>query len=309
MDNFDWKLLYTLYETRNITRAAQKLYLSQPTITKKIQQIEEEFDTSLIVRQSRGIAFTPEGLFLVEKAQQFLNEYEELKERVHSFSREDVSGTLRIATNAPFARGELPIIIRRFLDEYPKVSFDIHSNYSRNNYQKLISGEFSLGFIREAYSWPYEKIEVSAEKIYVISNGPFHLADLQDMNEVHCRYSQRLSAQIDYWWSRHFDTPIQSSITVEDSNIAVSYVMQGLGFTILPGIVILGMEHLFYRLPLIDEKGHYLTRKTWLYYRNRSLANPVEQLFIKFMQTYAHVNAQKPDNSAFGIAPDTAYRG
>ena len=79
MDNFDWKLLYTLYETRNITRAAQKLYLSQPTITKKIQQIEEEFDTSLIVRQSRGIAFTPEGLFLVEKAQQFLNEYEELK--------------------------------------------------------------------------------------------------------------------------------------------------------------------------------------------------------------------------------------
>lgn len=129
------------------------------------------------------------------------------------------------------------------------------------------------------------------------------------MNEVHCRYSQRLSAQIDYWWSSHFDTPIQSSITVEDSNIAVSYVMQGLGFTILPGIVILGMEHLFYRLPLIDEKGHYLTRKTWLYYRNRSLANPVEQLFIKFMQTYAHVNAQKPDNSAFGIAPDTAYRG
>lgn len=93
------------------------------------------------------------------------------------------------------------------------------------------------------------------------------------------------------------------------TNIAVSYVMQGLGFTILPGIVILGMEHLFYRLPLIDEKGHYLTRKTWLYYRNRSLANPVEQLFIKFMQTYAHVNAQKPDNSAFGIAPDTAYRG
>ena len=120
MDNFDWKLLYTLYETRNITRAAQKLYLSQPTITKKIQQIEEEFDTSLIVRQSRGIAFTPEGLFLVEKAQQFLNEYEELKERVHSFSREDVSGTLRIATNAPFARGELPLSFDVFSMNIPR---------------------------------------------------------------------------------------------------------------------------------------------------------------------------------------------
>lgn len=309
MDTFDWKLLHTLYETRNITRAAQKLYLSQPTITKKIQQIEEEFGTALIVRQSRGITFTPEGLFLAGKAQQLLNEYEELKERVLSFSKEDVSGTLRIATNTPFARGELPIIVRRFLDEYPKVSFDIHSDYSRNNYRKLISGEFSLGFIREAYSWPYEKIEVSAEKIYIISNQPFRLADLQYMNEIHCRYSQRLSAQIEHWWSSHFDTPIQSSITVEDSNIAVSYVLQGLGFTILPGIVILGMEHLFYRLPLMDEQGHYLTRRTWLYYRNRSLANPVEQLFIEFMQTYAHANAQRPDTQASDIAPDTAYRG
>ena len=73
MDTFDWRLLKVLHETHNITKASQSLYLSQPTLTKRLQQIESEFETELFVRHSRGITFTPKGLLLVEKATHILN--------------------------------------------------------------------------------------------------------------------------------------------------------------------------------------------------------------------------------------------
>ena len=79
---------------------------------------------------------------------------------------------------------------------------------------------------------------IKEEKIYIISRDPFHLEDLKNMNEIHSRFSLRLFAQLEQWWSSHFDIPLQSFITVEDSSIAVEYVKRGLGFTILPDIVI-----------------------------------------------------------------------
>lgn len=308
MDTFDWKLLNTLHETHNITKAAQLLYLSQPTLTKRIRQIEEEFDTELIIRHSKGISFTPKGLFLAEKARQILNEYQEIRERLDNFSNDEIAGTLRIAANAPFARGQLPLLIAGFHELYPRISFDIQTDYSRKNYYKLCSGELSLGFIRENYSWPYEKLLISEEKIYIIFRDPFSLSDLKQMNEIHSRFSIRLLAQFEHWWSSHFDVPPQSFITVEDSSIAVQYVKQGLGFTLMPGSVILGREDEFYRLPLMDDGGRYLTRKTWLYYRNKSLENPIIQLFVSFLESRTLTDCRLPDRDAPNSVFTSAYR-
>lgn len=308
MDTFDWKLLNTLHETHNITKAARLLYLSQPTLTKRIQLMEEEFKTELMVRHSKGISFTPKGLFLAEKARQILNDYQEIRERLDNFSDAAVGGTLRIAANAPFARGELPVLIAGFHELYPKVSFDLQTDYSRKNYYKLCSGELPLGFIRENYSWPHEKLLVSEEKIYIICRDPFTLADLKHMSEIHSRFSIRLLAQFEAWWSSHFDVPPQSFITVEDSSIAVQYVKQRLGFTLMPGSVILGREGEFYRLPLISQNGRYLTRKTWLYYRNKSLENPVVQLFVSFLEDRLPPDCQLPDRDAADEDRCRAYR-
>ena len=50
MDERDWLILKILYEKKNITKTAQSLYISQPTLTKRIQQIEKEFDLTIINR-------------------------------------------------------------------------------------------------------------------------------------------------------------------------------------------------------------------------------------------------------------------
>ena len=74
MEERDWLILKTLYEYKNITKTAKKLYLSQPTLTARIKHIEEDLGTKLMYRGSKGITFTDTGEYSAEFAGKILNE-------------------------------------------------------------------------------------------------------------------------------------------------------------------------------------------------------------------------------------------
>ena len=61
MDEKDYELLLELYEQKNITKVAQKLFLTQPAISKRIQKMEEELQCQLFLRSIKGVLFTPAG--------------------------------------------------------------------------------------------------------------------------------------------------------------------------------------------------------------------------------------------------------
>ena len=61
MDEKDYELLLELYEQKNITKVAQKLFLTQPAISKRIQKMEEELQCQLFLRSKKGVLFTPAG--------------------------------------------------------------------------------------------------------------------------------------------------------------------------------------------------------------------------------------------------------
>ena len=59
MDERDFEILMALKETGNITRAADRLYITQSSLSKKIQAIEKELDICLLIRSRQGVHFTP----------------------------------------------------------------------------------------------------------------------------------------------------------------------------------------------------------------------------------------------------------
>ena len=65
MDEKDYELLLELNESKNITKTAQKLYMTQPAITKRIQKMEQDLGCQLFIRSRKGILPTPaaEGIF------------------------------------------------------------------------------------------------------------------------------------------------------------------------------------------------------------------------------------------------------
>ena len=66
MNDHDWRLMQALAEERSITRAAERLFISQPAITYRLRMLEREFGTSLAVRTPAGIILTPQGEYLAK---------------------------------------------------------------------------------------------------------------------------------------------------------------------------------------------------------------------------------------------------
>ena len=61
MGHRDWEMLVRLYKWKSITKTAEELFMTQPALTKRLKQIEEEFGISIALRSSQGLIFTPKG--------------------------------------------------------------------------------------------------------------------------------------------------------------------------------------------------------------------------------------------------------
>ena len=114
----------------NITSAAERLYTSQPGISKQLKQLEAELGMQLFTRKGKSLAaVTPAGNEVIERARRVLREVE----NITSLSREitgEQSGTLSIATTHTQARYVLPEVIQAFAERYPNVNLELHQGTS-----------------------------------------------------------------------------------------------------------------------------------------------------------------------------------
>ena len=113
MRDFDWQILVTLNKTHNISRTAELLYLSQPTLTKRIQVIEDELGIPLIIRSRRGSVFTPEGERIAQKAESIVAAIQEIKTDVAARSK-GTKGVLRLGVPHSYVRYVLPNLIAAY---------------------------------------------------------------------------------------------------------------------------------------------------------------------------------------------------
>ena len=86
MREIDWYILDSLMRTKNITKSAEALYMSQPTITKRIMNIEEHFGVKLLKRTNKGVTFTPEGECLGQRAAGLAASFKQINEEMERFS-------------------------------------------------------------------------------------------------------------------------------------------------------------------------------------------------------------------------------
>src|SRR5699024_649911 len=68
MKSEDWKTLSVLFQTKNLTQSARQLYISQPALTIRLQNMERELGCQIALRSNKGLLFTPEGEYLAKQA-------------------------------------------------------------------------------------------------------------------------------------------------------------------------------------------------------------------------------------------------
>lgn len=114
----------------NITAAADRLFTSQPGISKQLKLLEQELGIQLFTRKGKSLAaITPAGHEVIARARRILREVENIRSLASDMSQEQ-SGTLSIATTHTQARYVLPDVVREFRNRYPKVNLELHQGTS-----------------------------------------------------------------------------------------------------------------------------------------------------------------------------------
>jgi LysR family cys regulon transcriptional activator len=123
----------------NITAAAERLYTSQPGISKQLKLLEQELGIQLFTRKGKSLsAITPAGHEVIARARRILREVENIRSLASDLSEEQ-EGTLSIATTHTQARYVLPEVIKEFRRRYPKVSLELHQGTAEQIAELVVS--------------------------------------------------------------------------------------------------------------------------------------------------------------------------
>ena len=133
-------------ETGSFSAAAERLYITQPAISKRIALLEQQLEARLFDRVGRQIQLTEAGRSLLPRARQVLMDVEDMARAIHDLSGE-VGGKLRIGTSHHIGLHRLPPVLRQFSRDYPLVKLDIHFIDSEEAWEGVLHGELEMGVV------------------------------------------------------------------------------------------------------------------------------------------------------------------
>ena len=128
----------------NITAAAERLYASQPGVSKQLKLLEEELGLQLFTRKGKSLGgITAAGEQVIERARLIMQEVENIRSLASDYYQEE-EGTLSIATTHTQARYVLPGVIKEFRKRYPRVSLNLHQGTSEQIADMVAANEIDF---------------------------------------------------------------------------------------------------------------------------------------------------------------------
>ncbi|MEY8320613.1 LysR family transcriptional regulator [Lachnospiraceae bacterium 46-61] len=140
------KYFITIAREQNISAAAERLHLSQPTLSRQIKDMEEELGKQLFIRGNRKITLTEEGMILKKRAEEILELVEKTENEI-MVSNKFISGNISIATGEVDSIRFVINVIKRLNEQYPDIHYNIISGDSGDIIEKLDKGLFDFGIL------------------------------------------------------------------------------------------------------------------------------------------------------------------
>lgn len=160
MRNRTWERTWSVYtleqlrafvavaEEGSFTRAASRLGMTQPPLSRAVQNLERQLGAALVDRTQRGARLTPAGRALLDRAHQILALTEGTATQVRSVA-EGTVGTLAVGYTAMTARAVLGPWVRRLTDELPQVGLELRELVTPLQVEALLDGSLDVGIVRD----------------------------------------------------------------------------------------------------------------------------------------------------------------
>ena len=166
----------------SFTKAAQELFISQPAISKHIQELESEFHTRLFDRMGNKISLTHAGQLLLDDCEPILKGYQKLDFDMNAI-RKKYNGELRIGASTTIAQYVLPEILADFINRYPNTSVSMLSGNSREIETALLSDRIDIGMVEGIISQPQLKYSTFMDdELVAIVNSKNQLCQKEEIS-------------------------------------------------------------------------------------------------------------------------------
>ncbi|SUP43793.1 LysR family transcriptional regulator [Veillonella criceti] len=291
----DWDIFLTIAQEQNITKAANKLFISQPALSYRLTQLEKNFDEPLFIRTTKGVILTETGELYYQYALDSLKRKHEFEEALEN-RKHIISGPLQLGSSSIFANYELPSILAGFTNQYPHVQLHLQTGISSRIAQLFTNNDIHIGIIRGHHAPTGEKIYLNSEPICLVTSKDCNREALTTVPQIRYTTDPSLYTIMDTWWNQNFDTPPNTSLYVDTMATCRRFIQKNLGWSILPYT---GLEYFkddIYIEPLYWDNGLPIERETNLYYHVRTPQRKPVQAFINYMQKYIK-NKKSPKNS------------
>ena len=277
MDEQDMKILLSLSETGSLTKTAASLFLAQPTLTKRLQNVEQELGAPLFLRSKSGITLTPAGEKTMEVLRSVSGQLSDLR-RFLQQNRDFVGGSLTVAVSLDYSRYCLPDVLEKYTHAFPEVNLKITTAHSSVNYQKLTEGKCQAAVIRGEYPWGGERVKLSTEPICLIRSREDTDKPLGTLRYI-SRYTDNNHMTLQTRWLIENALTPESTLNVDTLSTCVKLTEKGIGWSIVPSICLDSFAGI--REPLFFQDGTPLVRNTYLLYRKRDGALPQLREFVR----------------------------
>jgi len=283
MTERDFELLEILNETKNITKAAEKLYITQSALSKRIAALEESLGTVLMIRSRQGIRFTPDGEEVLEASRKASAIFGELREQI-SLNKEYLCGTLNAGISINYAQYRLPGLLSQYRSLYPHVKTHIISGHSRNLYLQALDGSVDAAILRGDFSWNEQKILLEQENVCAILNPEFESIPLNQIPYIGRSTDTAFERKLTQWLHENNIRSSSDGIFVDNISTCVEMVRKGIGWSVVPDICLADFHGIIRPLHFAD--GEAFVRSTYLVYSDNVIQLPQVKAFIELVRKY-----------------------
>lgn len=279
------KVFVTVIEQKSFSRAADILYISQPSVSLHIRNLENELGTKLLHRSSKHVEPTQSGNILYQHAKKILLLYEEAKQKINLLKNE-VRGSLKIGASFTIGEYILPALLAELAVQYPKVDIEVAIDNTEEIAQKIHTNHLDIGLVEGNVSHVDLNIQTFAndEMILVVSNN-HPLARLPVVT------TEDLQDQIWILRESGSGTRAFSDLLVDDLGLRVkrSFVFgsnEGVKQAVIAGLGIALVSCLIIRKELDAEELTALRIKEKHLFRSLSILRPKEPTTSKAIEIF-----------------------
>lgn len=279
-----YKSFLKAVETGSFTKAAEVLDYSQSGISRMINDLEQEWDVTLLERGKSGIRLTSDGLEILPYIQKICYDYERLQMKVDEINGIQ-SGLIRIGTFSSVATHWLPNIIREFQKDYPNIEYELLLGDYTEIEEWIQTGRVDCGFLRLPTKTDLETIFLEDDKLMAIIPENHSLKDCENFpvkalcDEPFMLLEKGDKAEISEIFERNNLTPNVRFATWDDYAV-MSMVESGLGLSILPQLI---MKRVPYKV-LAKELDVPAYRKIGLALKDKKTASVAVKRFIEYLK-------------------------